>query len=482
MPISALGRSIFWALLRKPLRKLVLSHNVPSFFWGVALLACLVCAENVFAQTTYRDPNGSFSVDVPAGWQAENEDPQRSRVTVSKDNASVSFEVEPSKDGSTPPPQALLDEFEKRLAKACPQAEVLKRGDANLAGQPGMFFQAACNDPKAGTAILMVQVATVSGQILECNIVSFSADYPKVKPVLDSIINSFRLGAAEARSAGAGNANRASRTPADPPTSSDAQKLRAVEDACASGILSPDECAAKRAELRGSANSSSPSSDNPKLQALEKACKAGVFTPEECAAKRASLKDAGSREGQPNPQPPPTSGSGGTRAPWSDSSGPTPDSNGTPYTDPNGAFRLMIPQGWTAKAKDGCYGPSESCPPGSSGVNIFQGDSWAFVAPFSDRARRPTDVVNMVWRQYQSQYQNLKMIQNEPQKFNGLDIALGQFTGADQNGTNLSLVVIGIAAPNGRFYLACSSIALSDAPTAGLALNSMLQTLQFAGQ
>lgn len=199
-----------------------------------------------------------------------------------------------------------------------------------------------------------------------------------------------------------------------------------------------------------------------KSQALERACKVGVFTPEECTAKRTALKSE--------------------TPPQASSVSPADSNGGTVYSDPHGAFRLTIPQGWEAKLESGCYGPQENCPPNAAGVNIAQGNSWAFIAPFSASAKRPTDVVEVVAGQYQSQYRNLKMIQNEPQKFGNLDIALGQFTAVDQRGVTVSLVVIGIAAPNRAFYVACSSVDLNDAPTAGPALSSMLQSLQFAGE
>jgi hypothetical protein len=223
----------------------------------------------------------------------------------------------------------------------------------------------------------------------------------------------------------------------------------------------------QQAQTRGEAPNAPPMQGDSayldhKWQALERACKVGVFTPEECAAKRTALK---------------------SEAPPQGSSAPPADSNGgSVYSEPHGAFRLVIPQGWEAKPQTGCYGPKENCPPNAGGVNIGQGSSWAFIAPFSASVRRPTDIVEVVAGQYQSQYRNLKMIQNEPQKFGDLDIALGQFTAVDQRGVTVSLVVIGIAAPNRAFYVACSSVDLSDASTVGPALSSMLQSLQFAGE
>jgi hypothetical protein len=422
------------------------------------LLASLCIATAASAQTTYRDPSGNFSVDVPSGWHSEK-NPQSSQVTISKGSASVSFDVATSQDGSTPPPKSVLDEMEKQLMKDCPQAEVLHRGDANLAGQAGLFFQVSCSDPQRGTALMTVSVATRYGQILVSNFSSFSSEYDGVKPEVDGIVRSFRLGVGDAGTASAGGPAQGSSNESNPQAGPDAAKLRALEDACASGVLSRDECAAKRAALAGKGNSSE---NDRKLQALQKACQTGVFTPEECASKLAALKSAA-----------PPQGASSSRA---------ETDGGTVYNEPHGAFRLVIPQGWQASSKSGCYGPADSCPPDAGGVNIAQGNNWAFVAPFSADARRPTDVVDVVAGQYKSQYKNLKMIQNEPQKFGDLDIALGQFTGVDSRGVTVSLVVIGIAAPNHGFYVACSSVDPNDAPTAGPALSSMLQSLEFAGR
>jgi hypothetical protein len=104
------------------------------------------------------------------------------------------------------------------------------------------------------------------------------------------------------------------------------------------------------------------------------------------------------------------------------------------------------------------------------------------VAPFSGSANQPTDVVKSVAERVRSQYQNFEILQNDPEKLNGLSIAVGHFTGIDQEGESVSLVVIGIAAPSGRYFVAESSVPQSELQTAGSALSSMPGTLRFAGQ
>ena len=181
---------------------------------------------------------------------------------------------------------------------------------------------------------------------------------------------------------------------------------------------------------------------------------------------------------QSNDPAPPPSG-------WQDRFNPQPQSadGGTLYKDAHGAFSIVIPQGWSAKPNQGCYGPKGNCPENAAGVNIQSpGRSWAFLAPYSGDGRQPTDVVRNVAAHLRSQYQNFQMLQNDPDKLNGLDIAIGHFTGIDENGEGVSLVVIGIAAPGGRFYIAESSVPQSELQAATPALSAMPGTLWFAGQ
>ena len=198
---------------------------------GMAITCFLLFAVCASAQTMYRDPGGNFTVDVPAGSHAEKHQ-ESSEVTISKGNVSVSLEVAPSADGSTPPPREVLDSIEKQLLQECPEAELLRRGDATLAGQPGLYLQVACNDPQHGTAIMTVAVATTNAEILICNTSSFSSEYSSIKPVLDGIVRSFRLGNGSAGMPSAGNSNQTTRRQGNAASGPEAKKLRALEDAC----------------------------------------------------------------------------------------------------------------------------------------------------------------------------------------------------------------------------------------------------------
>jgi hypothetical protein len=449
---------------------------------GVAIITFLLFAAGASAQTAYRDPGGSFTVEVPAGWQAQK-NPESSQVTIRKGDASASFDVEPTEDGSTPPPREVLAGSEQQLQQECPQVEVLRRGDATLAGQPGLYLLVSCNDPQHGTAIMTVAVAAANGKVLICNTSAYSTQYSSVKPVLDGIVRSFRLGSGSAGMPRAGNSNQAPHREANPVSATDAQRLRALEDACSAGVLTPEECAEKRAALTRGGNSSDSSVSNPKLQALQRACEAGVFTPQECAAKRAALTGAASNPGQADdqaPPPPRSNGQNGGRQP-DFSHSPRGNNGGDIYNDPQGVFTLMIPQGWTAKTNRGCYGPPENCPPNAAGVNITQGKSWAFVAPFSGKVNQLDKMVSNLALEIQSQYKDFSG-EIDPAKLNGLDVAFGTFKGIDQDRVMVSLVIVGIAAPGGRYFVAESSVAKSELQTVGAELTSMLNSLRFAGQ
>jgi hypothetical protein len=451
---------------------------------AVAIIILLGLAPGSSAQTTYRDPGGSFTVTVPAGWKAEKS-AENSQVTIRKGDASVSFDVAPTDDGSTPPPQEVLSGIEKQVMQQCPKAEVVGRGDATLAGQPGVFVQISCKDPKHGAAVTTIAVATTNGKVLVGNMMAYEAEFSSVTPVMEGIADSIRLGGGGADAGGQAfqdavsgrgrelhaNSNQDYALSGNSDAAEDAQKLKALESACASGVLTREECAAKRTALTKGRSSVKSSGNGAQLQALQRACDAGVFSPAECQAKLAALNGGGSNGGSN------TSGRNDTDPEQTMTGG------GNLYKDAHGAFSIMIPQGWSAKPNRGCWGPAENCPRDATGVNInSQGKSWAFVAPFSGSANQPTDVVKSVAAHIRSELQNFEVLQNDPEKLNGLNIAIGHFTGMNQDGEAVSLVVIGIAAPGGRYFVAESYVPQSELQTAGAALSSMPGTLRFAGQ
>jgi hypothetical protein len=105
-----------------------------------------------------------------------------------------------------------------------------------------------------------------------------------------------------------------------------------------------------------------------------------------------------------------------------------------------------------------------------------------FVAMYSGDANQPSDVVRGVAGQFQSGYRNFNMQQSEQTKIGGLDVAYGSFTGGDQNGAAVSLIIAGVAAPNGRYFVVASSIANSEPQGLTDDLNTMLNSIRFGGR
>ncbi|HUJ33219.1 MAG TPA: hypothetical protein VLY23_18200 [Candidatus Acidoferrum sp.] len=458
---------------------------------ALAAASLLLFAAGASAQTTYQDPGGSFVVSVPAGWHAERQQ-DGNGVTISKGDVSITVGADPTDDGSTPPPAEVLDSFEQQFTKQCPSPGTPQEGTTVIAGLSGRYAHLSCNDQEHGTWLMMFSVATSNGHIVLFQSSLPSSQYSAAKPILDDIAKSFHLSAGIAGTQEKGEWVEMSPGAGNAPSGPDPQKMRALDDACKAGVLTADECAAKRAELMRASQPSQGSANDQKLQALERACRAGVFTPDECAAKRAALIGTG-----PGGQPPPPSNapngppaviySNSPNPPGSDANGGGNGNgrgNGNVYSDPAGVFSLMIPPGWTAKTQGGCYGPSQNCPPDASGVNINEnrGKGWAFIAPFSAEANEPADVVKTVAGQYQEQYRNFTMVQNQPQKFNGVDITLGTFTGTDPDGVAVSLIIVGIAGPGGHYYVVSSSVPQSEPQSVNDDLSDMFNSIRFGRQ
>jgi hypothetical protein len=242
-------------------------------------------------------------------------------------------------------------------------------------------------------------------------------------------------------------------SPANASSSSDAQKLQALENACSAGALTPDECAQKRAALAGGSsapNTMSGDAAPPQGMAAPMSSNSSTYDPNAAASS--------------NPSQPPSSGDA--------FSNPPANNAANTYNDPQGQFSVLIPPGWTAAPQGNN---------GVTGVQISQGQSFAVVAPFGG-VSQPSDVVINLEGQFQQSYKNFTIGQHGPSKLNGLDIAFGKYRGISQKGVPVTMVLMGIAAPGGHFYMMLSSTPQTDEQATGAAFNAILQSLHFAGQ
>jgi len=274
-------------------------------------------------------------------------------------------------------------------------------------------------------------------------------------------------------------------------SAADAQKLQALESACKSGVLSPDECASKRATLTGAASApASGQGAGSGMAVVSAPADAPVAAPSPDTSSGAPAGNGGNgagngamagNSGNPasNPQMAGNGGNGSDNSQMAGNGGnssnnaPMASAGGTSYNDPQGAFSLMVPQGWTA---------SPQGDNGQGGVQIAQGSSWAIISPFAS-VKQPSDIVIGVEGQLRTQYKNLQIGNHGPAKFDGkLDMAYARYTGINPKGAGVTVVVIGIASPDGRYYLVMSSIPQNDTQGANQAMTAMVQSLHFAGQ
>lgn len=204
-------------------------------------LSVLVLVGSAIAQTAFQSSNGRFTAQVPAGWNIA-EDRNSGQVKFSQGNVSANLGVAPTDDGQTPPASEVLDGITQQFKEQCPSAKMVSRGTATLSGVTGVFALLSCDDPK-GRVMSKISVATSHGEILIFNSAAPATEYSRVLPALNAVEKSFRLVAKNSSGTGAA---------ADDNT----HKIKLLQEACASGALTREECAAKMAALSGNPASS----------------------------------------------------------------------------------------------------------------------------------------------------------------------------------------------------------------------------------
>jgi hypothetical protein len=229
------------------------------------------------------------------------------------------------------------------------------------------------------------------------------------------------------------------------------------------------------AQTTNGKSDSAPPVTDARMQVLDKACKAAEFTPEECEAKRAALagSDQNKKQGDSRDQMPPHEKMIG--------GGCEDTAFGCDHFDVYRArhFSLMIPRGWTVATKEGCYGPATSCPANSAEIEIKHGTSWVLVAPLSGAAKQPRDVVKIVADEDRSLYKHFKTVRNKRSDLEGSERAIGTFSGTDDKGVAVFLVVDVIVAPSGQFYVASSSVPKDENESVHAERQLIMNSIQF---
>ncbi len=375
------------------------------------MFGALLLSSAASAQTTYLD--ALFRVEAPAGWQAAKLDNQPDGVSITKGKLYVNAGVGPG-NAAGQSAKDILAGYEKGLGPQCQGFRALQRAETTLAGAPGSYLQFACNDPRAGSMTLSVTIATSKGDVLFFNTGGPAAEYAAAKTAFDAMAKSFRLNA--------GNSTPATAAPTAPGKSAgNPQQLAALQKACAAGVFTPEECAAKRKMLAGGGN---PAND---------------YVDYASAAPQAPAQTGGSSQ---------------------------------VYRDPRGRFSVSVPPGWTAAPQG---------QGGDDGVQISQGSSWAILSPFSG-AKQPGDVVNSLYGQFQQQYKNLKMVDHQPFQLGAHDAAYAMFTGVNPKGVEVSFVISGIHASGANYLAMISNTPVAEAEKVSQLFRDMSLSIRFAGE
>lgn len=366
----------------------------------------LVLVGAAVAQSDFRSSDGRFTAQVPQGWNIV-EDRNSGQVKLSQGKVSASLGVAPTDNGQTPPASEVLDGITQQFKEQCPSTKVVNHGTTALSGLTGEFALLSCDDPR-GRVMSKISVATSHGEILIFNSAAPAADYAKVLPTLNAVEKSFRLAPKNSSGGAAGD---------------NTQKIKLLQQACTSGVLTQKECAAKMAALSGNP------APSPRAQDGSQAT----------SPQAASVGDRDGRVGT------------------------------TLYRDPNGRFSVGVPQGWSATPE------GEN---GDHGVLIRKGSSWAIIGPY-DNVRSTAGVVNGLASEFQPDYRDFQLGDSGSLTVNGHDAAYGAYAGINSQGEHVGLRFAGIAAPGGHFLAMAASIPHNDIPAVDPVMKDVFMSISF---
>jgi len=366
------------------------------------------------AQTLYKDPAGAFTVMVPAGWQTQQQ-PGSGMVSFvnEKAQASVSMGIVPGTEANTPTADQELEKIQSQFPQACPQAKIRDHGPTTLAAISGAFLLVNCTNDKGGLEVMKFAVASRPGLLIVLNSASPAANYNAVLPALDSMEHSLKLLAAAASQA--------------PAPAGNARQLAALQNACATGVLSKQECDQRRAQL-----TAQPASTQPQPAAPIRA-----------------------------PAPPPVPPSPATPA----------NANAGMYRDPQGRYSLRVPAGWSVTP------PAD---PGAGTVQLSAGPSWAMFFPSSGSV--PRDVNHQITQQIQAQFTGFQLLNEGDLQVNGHPAHGSTGTGMNPKGMRVSVLIVSISAGSGHFLSVVSSAPNDQAKAVNDTVMQLAQSIRFAGE
>jgi hypothetical protein len=184
---------------------------------SIALAMVCLCAGaprmSAQGKQVYTDPNGNFSVMVPAGWETQ---PQPGTPMISIVNAktkvSVTLGVMKGPEANTPTAEAELKQIEGQFPQSCPQAKIEERGATRLAGLSGSFMVVHCGGAD-GPRLMKFTAASKPGLVALAVANSPGDAYLKELIPLGEIHNSVKLLSAGGAQLGGGQGMGGGRAP-----------------------------------------------------------------------------------------------------------------------------------------------------------------------------------------------------------------------------------------------------------------------------
>ncbi len=206
-----------------------------------AATVALATAASLFAtassgQTSYQDPKGRYTVQVPAGWKVEPE-PQDYQFNVRHFAAQVIVAVTQQNKANPMTAKEFVDATAMDFKQQCPTYRALKSGTVTLAGAEGVYSTFTCSDPKSPAVAETSSVLTANFFLVGVSVISPISSYYENLPQLDGIRDGLQI-----------TGNDSAHTK---PETGMALKKTELDKACLVGAFAQEDCARRMGILLG---------------------------------------------------------------------------------------------------------------------------------------------------------------------------------------------------------------------------------------
>jgi len=144
----------------------------------------------------------------------------------------------------------------------------------------------------------------------------------------------------------------------------------------------------------------------------------------------------------------------------------TPAGSGV-YRDPQGRYRLSVPDGWNTSVDNGT-------------LQVSSGSSWAVLT--TGGGSQAGDVNHQVTQQIQVQYTQFQKLNEGDLLLNGHPAHGTTATGINPKGQRVSVLVLSIGAGSGNFLTVVSSSPNDQARAINATVMQMAQSIRFSGE